>query len=177
MRMVLQLNRSFEPIRVIKGRHALKLISKGKAVVVRHTNKQVYPNVFEPIVIRLIEYAKIPYRRPQPTRKNILTRDGFRCMYCGKRFESSRLTLDHIIPRSRGGSSLWENLVACCGPDNHRKGHQLLEECGMKLIHRPLPATIHTSRFILKQLGSEVNEWNDFLFHDSNGVQELVARG
>lgn len=95
------------------------------------------------------------------------------CMYCGERFRPQELTLDHVIPRSRGGNNSWDNLVACCKKDNHRKGNRLLEEAGMKLIHRPLPATVHTSRFVLKQLGSEIDGWSRYLWTDSKGEERL----
>jgi hypothetical protein len=91
------------------------------------------------------------------------------CMYCGERFKPQELTLDHVIPKSRGGSSGWDNLVACCKKDNHRKGDRLLEEAGMQLIHKPLPQSVHTPRFLLRSLGLEVSSWSKYLWADSEG--------
>ncbi len=172
----LQLNRSFEPLRIIYARHALTLLTKGKAVVVVPTSIRIYPGVFLPSVIRLVEFAKVPYKTPQATRKNIFTRDGHRCMYCGAKKQGAELELEHVIPKSRGGKKSWENLVAACRKCNSRKNDRTPEEAGMKLIHKPLPATIHTQRGILQTLGGEVVEWSPFLFMDSSkGDQSWVA--
>ena len=172
-RAVLQVNASREPLRIISARQALKLITKGKAKVLVPTGIEVYPDIFLPSVIALIHYAKVPYKRPIPSRKNIFTRDGFRCLYCGAKAPRAVLELEHIIPKSRGGLGTWDNLCASCHPCNQKKRDRTPEEAGMTLIHRPLPATIHTSRFVLKQLGSEVNEWSPYLWTDSNGEQRL----
>ena len=101
-------------------------------------------------------------------------RDGYRCMYCGaKKRDGSELELEHIIPRSRGGKNTWDNLVAACAPCNRRKNDRTPEEAGMQLIHRPLPATVHTARFLLKQIGAEMNEpaWQKYLWNDNRGVE------
>jgi len=173
---VLQLNNSFEPLRIIPVRRALVLLSKGKATVEVHSDKEIYPCVFLPVVIRLKEYRHVPIRMQIVSRKNIYMRDQYKCQYCGERFRSEDLTLDHIIPRAQGGRSTWENLVACCRRDNHRKADRTPEQASMKLIRRPLPANIHTSRFILKAMGSEVKEWAPYLYHDSAGDERFVAR-
>lgn len=172
-RTVLQLNKSYEPLRIIRPRDALKLLTLGKAMVVVPTSIQIYPGVFLPSVIRLIKYAKVPYKRPVPSRKNIFTRDGNRCMYCGVKSLKAVLELEHIIPKSRGGLNTWENLVAGCHECNQKKADRTPEEAGMKLIHKPLPATIHTSTGVLRTVGSEVNEWIPYLWNDSKGEQKL----
>jgi 5-methylcytosine-specific restriction endonuclease McrA len=94
-------------------------------------------------------------------------------MYCGARSPKVVLELEHIIPKSRGGLNTWENLVAGCHDCNQKKRDMTPEEAGMKLIHRPLPATIHTASHVLKQLGSEIDEWGPFLWNDSKGEQRL----
>ena len=99
------------------------------------------------------------------------------CMYCGKSSSGEGLELEHVIPRSRGGKNEWVNLVSACRKCNSRKGDRTPEEAGMPLLRRPLPATIHTPRFILKSLGAEVKEWGRYLYNDSDGEQALVARG
>lgn len=168
-RTVLQLNASYEPMSVISARRALTLITKGVALVQVATKIQVYPGVYLPSVIRLRSYRNYPRRMQQVTRKNIFLRDGFRCMYCGARSPKVILELEHIVPRSRGGKNVWENLVAGCHECNQKKRDRTPEEAGMTLIHRPLPQTIHTSSYILKQMGAEVNEWQQFLWQDSDG--------
>ena len=103
-----------------------------------------------------------------------MLRDGGKCLYCGQRFDSQELTLDHVIPRSRGGPNSWSNLVSCCKKDNLRKADRTPEEAGMKLIRRPLPQTVHTSRWLLKTLGKEVEEWGLYLWSNSEGDKRFA---
>jgi hypothetical protein len=156
---------------------ALKLVTKGKAVVELATNKLIYPGIYLPSVIRLVAYKHVPLRMQVTTRRNILVRDGYRCQYCGEKFRGGDLTLDHVIPRSQGGKNSWENLVACCRKDNHRKADRTPEEAGMPLKRRPLPASVHTGRFILRSMGLAVNEWGRYLYADSDGDWRFAVRG
>jgi hypothetical protein len=155
---------------------ALKLVTKGKATVELATNKLIYPGIHLPSVIRLLVYRHVPVRLQLTTRRNILTRDSFRCQYCGMKFHGSDLTLDHILPRSQGGKNSWENLVACCRKDNQRKADRTPEQAGMPLLRRPLPAGIHTSRFILRSMGLAVNEWSRYLYADSKSDRVAAQR-
>lgn len=175
-RPVLQLNASNEPMRIITVKKAMTLLTKGVAVVEVPTSKMIYPGIFVPSVIRLRDYRHVPFKLPVVSRKNILVRDGYKCMYCGTSKQASELELEHVFPRCRGGRSTWENLVASCRKCNARKDNRTPEEAGMKLIRRPLPSTIHTPRFLLKTLGSDVPEWNRFLYADSAGDQRFVFR-
>jgi len=174
---VLQLNAYFEPTRIIWAKRALTLVTKGKAITVVKTNREVYPGVFLPSVIRILTYKYIPIRLQSMTRKNILMRDGYQCLYCGRKFPGGELELEHIIPKSRGGKAEWSNLVCACRRCNSRKGDRTPEEANMPLIRRPLPQTIHTPRFILKALGSAIKEWDRYLYNDSDGERSLVAHG
>jgi 5-methylcytosine-specific restriction endonuclease McrA len=177
-RAVLQINASYEPLRIISARRALTLITKGVAVVEEPTSIQVHAGIFLPSVIRLRSYKNVPHRMQQVSRKNIFVRDGYRCQYCGSRKNNgSELELEHVIPKSKGGRNTWENLVAACSPCNRKKNDRTPEEAGMTLIHRPLPATVFTSRFLLKQLGSEVDEWGKYLFNDPEGDKTYLVRG
>ena len=171
---VLQLNASYEALRIVSAKKALTLVTKGVALVEVPTNIQVHTGIYLPSVIRLRTYRHVPIRMQVTSRKNIFLRDGERCMYCGERFKTSDLTLDHVIPRSRGGSQAWDNLVSCCAKDNHRKGNRTPEEAGMKLIHKPLPQTVHTPLFLLRSMGMEIDErWSKFLWVYSTGEQKL----
>ena len=175
-RATLMLNASYEPLRIVSMKKALTLVSKGVAVVEVPTDILIHRGlgIYAPSVIRLRNYRNVPHRMQQVSRKNIFIRDGYRCMYCGaKKKDGSELELEHIFPRSRGGKNTWENLVSACRACNQRKNDRTPEEAGMTLIHRPLPASVFTSRFILKQLGSEVYEWDRFLFSDSKGEEKL----
>jgi 5-methylcytosine-specific restriction endonuclease McrA len=145
------------------------MVCKGTACVEIHTNVQVHKGIYLPSVIRLMRYRRVPSRLQIVSRRNIIIRDSGMCMYCGKK--TLELTLDHIIPRSRGGLNTWENLVAACGDCNRKKGDRTPAECDMPLIRRPLPQTVHTSRWLLRTMGSEANmqEWSKYLWHDSEG--------
>jgi 5-methylcytosine-specific restriction endonuclease McrA len=175
LKPVLVLNASYEALTIVRARRALVLVSKGAACVELATDTRVHPRfeIYLPSVIRLRDYKRIPVRLQVVSRRNILARDGHRCMYCGTKYKPEQLTLDHILPRSRGGRSTWDNLVACCARDNHRKGDKLPEEVGMHLVRRPLPQNVHTVKQLLRELGSEMTEWNRFLWHDNIGERRL----
>ncbi|MBP3193132.1 HNH endonuclease [Natronogracilivirgula saccharolytica] len=113
-----------------------------------------------PTVIRLRKYARIPYKNIVMSRKNILKRDSHTCMYCGVR---DRLTIDHVIPRSRGGDDSWENLVSACTTCNHRKGNRTPREAGMKLRSKPFrPNHI----IYLRDFYGNVHEsWKPYLYY------------
>lgn len=166
---VLVLNSSYEPITVVTARRALTQIIKGVAVPEVMTSTLVHNCFYLPTVIRMREFKKFPHRRPQATRKNIFRRDGGKCMYCGRMAPKVTLELEHIIPKSRGGTSAWENLVASCRECNQKKGDRLPEEANMKLIRRPLPISIHTNKYLLREIGASVPEWKEYLWHDSDG--------
>lgn len=159
---VLLLNASYEAIRIIAARRAMTLLCKGVATVEIPGNIEVYPGITLPSVVRLRHYRHIPIRLQIVSRKHIYLRDGHQCQYCGRVFRSDQLTLDHIFPRARGGKSTWDNLVAACPTCNREKDSRTPEEAGMHLIRRPLPVTVHTSRFLLRTMGSEVEGWKRF---------------
>jgi len=133
-RPVLVLNASYEPINVCAARRASGLVLKGVAMTERRTGTSCTRRASPwrvPSVIRLLEYRRIPHQSRALSRKNILLRDRNTCQYCATVLPSGELTLDHVVPRSRGGSSTWENLVACCHTCNRRKGNQFPLEAGM----------------------------------------------
>jgi 5-methylcytosine-specific restriction endonuclease McrA len=92
-------------------------------------------------------------------------RDRYTCQYCGANGSAANLTLDHVIPRSRGGGSSWENLTTCCHPCNNKKGNRTPEEAGMKLARAPRPFTLHTSRHLMRLLGHGDQQWRKYLFY------------
>jgi len=174
---VLVLNASYEPLHICAARRALVLIVKEAAVIQDHAGREVHAGIMFPTVIRLKQYRKVPHRAQVLTRKNILTRDNHQCQYCGETFSAMELTLDHVIPRSKGGLSTWENLVACCPADNRRKADRTPEEAGMPLLRRPRPVTLHTARGILRSHGATDRVWQKYLFFDNEGCREGVTQG
>jgi 5-methylcytosine-specific restriction endonuclease McrA len=139
---VLVLNASYEPLNVCTVRRALVLILKEKAEVLEHGDGVLRSETMRldrPEVIRLISFVRVPrdVHRRRITRKAVLARDGWACQYCGSSKHS--LTVDHVIPRSRGGESVWENIVASCAPCNRKKGNRLPQEIRMHPKRRPRP--------------------------------------
>ena len=163
---VLVLNASYEPINVCAARRAIVLVLKGVAMTEEENGHYLHAARLAlrvPSVIRLLEYRRIPHQTRALSRKNILLRDRNTCQYCGEVLPSSELTLDHVVPRSRNGASTWENLVACCHSCNRRKSNQLPMEAGMKLMREPRAFNLHTSRHIMRLMGSD-NSWRKYLF-------------
>jgi 5-methylcytosine-specific restriction endonuclease McrA len=139
---VLVLNASYEPINVCTVRRATVLLLKSRAELLERGEGILHSerlNLDRPCVIRLMRYVRIPrdVHRRKITRKAVLARDGYTCQYCGR--EASGLTVDHVIPRSRGGQSDWENIVASCAPCNRKKGNRLPREISMHPARRPKP--------------------------------------
>ena len=172
---VLVLNSSFEPVSITRAKNALKLLVKGSAVAEEDYGVDVYPGLPLPCVIRLRNYKKIPIRISILTRANIYARDRYLCQYCGAKEGSTRtisgkptkvvLTLDHILPESRGGKFSWSNLTSACRECNLKKGDRTPEEANMPLLHQPGSMTIHTSRYLLRLIGLEEDKrWAPYLF-------------
>jgi 5-methylcytosine-specific restriction endonuclease McrA len=166
---VLVLNASYEPINICAARRAVVLVLKGIAAAEETTLHSIHSSrrsLRVPSVIRLLEYRRIPHQSRALSRKNILLRDRNTCQYCGVVLPAGELTLDHVVPRSRGGSSTWENLVACCHTCNRRKGNSLLHEMPhMKLLREPRAFNLHTSRHIMRMIGRSDAKWRKYLFY------------
>jgi 5-methylcytosine-specific restriction endonuclease McrA len=163
-RLVLVLNGSYEAVNVCPARRAMTLLFKGAAVVEEvskytlHTDKLDIP---VPSVIRLVRYRRIPRLNRSVSRKGIMLRDHCTCQYCGSTLLSRNLTMDHVTPKSRGGLSTWENLVAACFPCNNKKGDRTPAEAGMKLMHQPRQITINAKHKLLR--GDE-ETWDRYIF-------------
>ncbi len=136
---VLVLNLDYQPLNVCNVKRAVVLLSKQKAVVVEQNGHIVHSEhiaLTSPSVIRLAYHIKRPRPVVKMTRKEVLQRDEHTCQYCGKR--SHDLTLDHVMPRHRGGQHTWENVVAACKGCNHRKGGRTAVEARMALLRDPV---------------------------------------
>lgn len=155
-RQVLVLNTTYEPINVCSMKRAIVLLLKGKADVLEaaaHEIRSERTCLIQPTVIRLTAFVKVPRGdRRRLSRRAVLARDGYRCQYCGS---TRHLTLDHVIPRSKGGPTSWENVVTSCAPCNVRKGAKLPAEVGMVLHRHPRPPSL-----------------TDFLVSSAQGVPE-----
>ena len=133
----LVLNASFEPLSVVASRRALVLVLSDKAELLHgtghdlHSARAKFP---EPSIVRLVNYVRVPHQaRVAVTRRSVFVRDGHRCQYCGAQAEN----IDHVVPRSRGGTHSWDNVVACCRRCNSRKEDRLLDEAGFRLARTP----------------------------------------
>src|ERR1700757_4083782 len=136
---VLVLNATYEPINVCTVRRAVVLLLKEKAGLLERGPAVLHSEsstLARPVVIRLVTYVKVlrDAHRRKITRRAVFARDSWTCQYCGSR---SNLTVDHVIPRSKGGSSTWENIVASCAPCNRRKGDRLPRQAGMHPRREP----------------------------------------
>ncbi|MEO7198240.1 MAG: HNH endonuclease, partial [Solirubrobacterales bacterium] len=161
---VLVLNATYEPIHVCTVRRAAVLLLKAKAELLERGDLTVRSEHLEldrPVVIRLVSYVRIPrdVHRRKITRKAVLARDGWTCQYCGS--ERGGLTVDHVIPRSRGGESVWENIVASCAPCNRRKGNRLPRE--IKMHPRTAPRPPGPNVFIRVAAPKVPSSWEPYL--------------
>ncbi len=138
---MLVLNASFEPLHIVSIQRAIILVLKDKAEVIEAAEARIRSenlDVDMPLVIRLVYYVRVPHRLLLPlTRRTILARDQYSCQYCGAQPPKGQLTLDHVVPRSRGGKHTWENVVAACIPCNQRKRDRRPEEAGLALVAQP----------------------------------------
>ncbi len=164
---VLVLNATYEPVNVCAARRAIILILKGAASAEEELNGTVHAASIAlriPSVIRLLEYRRIPYEVRALSRKNILIRDRHTCQFCARVLPASELTLDHVLPRSQGGKSTWENLVACCHACNNQKSDRTPAAAGMKLLRQPRPFNLHTNRHLIRLIGNGDQQWRKYLF-------------
>ena len=160
---VLVLNQDYQALSVCSVERAVGLVFLHKAELVEsrtdrmlRSTRDVFP---WPSVVRLKRYVRVPYRKVLLTRRNVLRRDRHRCAYCGA---TERLTIDHVMPKSRGGKDTWENLVAACTPCNNRKGNRTPEEASMPLCKRPFrPSHVMYMRDFI---GTGEDAWKPYLF-------------
>lgn len=139
MQSSLVLNATYEPLGVVPMTRAVVLVLAERAIVLEEGEGALHSErltIALPSVVRLTRFVRVPYRRVVPlTRRGVFLRDGDQCAYCDARAE----TLDHVVPRSRGGRHEWDNVVAACRSCNHRKADRLLRELGWTLPFAPRP--------------------------------------
>lgn len=190
---VLVLNKHYMAIRVVNVRRAISLVFRDLAEVIHVEGGQYLSYDFEswcevsemkrrfepdghdwlhtvrfqlavPRIVRLMIYDRLPRQEVKFNRRNLYARDGNRCQYCGKRFSTSELSLDHVVPRSRGGKNSWTNIVCCCLKCNVRKGGRTPDEARMHLIKTPVKP--RRNPVINVNLGNtKYRSWKQFLDH------------
>ena len=165
MSSVLVLNATYEPLNVIPLRRAILLLLKEKAEVVEATRERLRAERLDlevPSVIRLVTYVPVPPRLPLPvSRRTVLARDNYTCQYCGAQPGKTQLTIDHVVPRSKGGGTTWDNVVAACGPCNRRKGNRTPEQANMLLLSTP--ARPRYLAFVLLGDRGRQDAWHKYL--------------
>jgi 5-methylcytosine-specific restriction endonuclease McrA len=161
MGRALVLNASYEPLCVVPARRAVVLVLDKKAEILHHNGHAYHSEhvtVPVPSVIRLRYYVKVPFRRRAAlNRRAVMARDSHRCQYCGAHADS----IDHVVPRSRGGEHVWENVVAACRPCNARKRDRLLAETPMELRRRP--AAPRELTWVIVAVGTVPADWEQYL--------------
>jgi 5-methylcytosine-specific restriction endonuclease McrA len=152
---VLVLNYDFTPLNVTSFKRGFILVNKGKAEIIKSDANPILTEVkkyVRPLIIRLLNYINFYKKILPPTRNRIYKRDNHECVYCGSK---KQLTLDHVIPKSRGGSNNWENLVTSCFKCNSKKSNMTPDEAKMKLRYKPFVPNTNVDNQHLSQLWSE----------------------
>lgn len=159
---ILVLNADMQPLNVTTFQRGFNLVYTGKAEVVKcDSDKPIESSVGKfkrPLVIRLIRFVYIPFKKVPLSRQNIYRRDGHACGYCGSK---SNLTLDHVIPKSKGGGNTWQNLVTCCKKCNSTKDDRTPKQADMPLLVELYRPTFQ--QFAAGITGKGKNSWTDFL--------------
>jgi 5-methylcytosine-specific restriction endonuclease McrA len=184
---VLLLNSNYQALQVVSARRAFTMLVKGVAEVIdvdggQYLNydfnswtelsdykiefeenkyswvKAVAHNIVVPHIIRLLNFSQFKRGRVRLTRKNIYARDRRTCQYCGKKTRTQNLNLDHVIPKSKGGKTSWENLVCSCVPCNTKKGNRTPKEAGMELMREPKKMMVQADLTVMKH-----DSWKNFV--------------
>ena len=162
-RKVLLLNQSYQPLMTLGAKRAIVLSFTEKVEVLERYRDKVNSinlSIFVPSVIRLKDYVRFNKKRIPLSRKNILKRDGNTCQYCN--VKSTSMTVDHIIPKDKGGGDSWENLVAACIPCNTKKGNKLLKDIDMNLVKKPKAPSILFN--LQNDVSNAQSSWKPYLF-------------
>jgi len=163
-RHVLVLNQNYEPLSVCSARRAFVLLFRGKAEMIETYDGLKIRSVLRsfplPSVVRLDRFVRAPQKKILLTRRNIIIRDGHTCAYCGG--AKGPMTVDHIIPKNKGGDDSWENLVCACERCNNLKGDQTPNRAGMKLMRKPRRPNHIT--YIQRFIGVSDTRWKPYLF-------------
>ena len=158
MEKVLVLNADFTPLNVTSVVRGYVLVQKGKAEILKTSQNPIITGMSElirPLIIRLLNFVKYRLKSVKIKRERIYKRDGWKCVYCESK---KNLTIDHVLPKSRGGKNTWSNLVTCCNTCNAKKNNKTPEEAGMKLLVIPTEPNIFSD--IINPSTEKI--WKDF---------------
>lgn len=162
---VLVLNQNYEPLNVCSWQRAVSMVFMGKATPVEYDGKVLRSPTTElrlPTVVRLSYHVRRPLPEVRISRSSIMARDAHTCQYCGAR--GKNLTLDHVLPRDRGGGHTWENVVACCTDCNNKKGNRTPQEANLRLLTQPRrPRFIPYLNYPTFTAALKHPEWRDYL--------------
>ncbi len=164
---VLVLNASYEAINVCNLRRAVKMIVKGAARMEEVSDREIHSPTTSmpiPLVIRLVTYVHIPHCVVKFSRKNVFIRDQYTCQYCHTNFPPALLTLDHVMPRSRGGATVWENVATACKKCNTKKGNQTPYEARMFTKRSPKAPSILTYLHLNRHFRGYDPAWKKYLY-------------
>jgi 5-methylcytosine-specific restriction endonuclease McrA len=163
---VLVLNQNYEPLSVCSVKRAVVMVLLERAEIIETLDgyklRSSSRSIPVPSVVKLATFIRLPVKNVLLSRKNIIKRDGGSCQYCGQK--ASQMTVDHVIPKNKGGQDTWENLVAACGECNNRKGQRTPEQADMILQRKPRRPNHIT--FIQQFIGFNDYHWKRYLFMD-----------
>lgn len=163
----LVLSQGFEPIKIVSWQRAITLLFLGKVEVVEEYDRDIKTTslvIKIPSVVRLLNAFRRHRKPTKFSRVNIYGRDGYRCMYCGKKHAIDDLTYDHVVPRSQGGKTTWDNIVTACVRCNSRKAGRTPEQAGMTLIKRPVQPVSAPTVMVTLSRESAPDAWRDYLY-------------
>jgi 5-methylcytosine-specific restriction endonuclease McrA len=167
MEQVLLLNITYEPLKIINWKKAITMLCLGKVEVIEEYDRDIHSISFTlklPSVVRLLKMVKRHKSPVKFSRQNIYARDRYRCQYCGDRYATEELTYDHVLPKSRGGRTEWENIVTCCIGCNREKGGRTPKEASMALVRKPFRPTWIPALRITISFHRVPETWRDYLY-------------
>lgn len=168
MAHALVLNATFEPIQIVTWQRAIQLLFQGKVEVIENSDKEIRSvklTIRVPAVLRLLEYVPLKKKKQivRFSRANVFIRDQQRCQYCGKGFQKTQLTLDHVVPVVQGGDKSWENIVTACKPCNQKKGGRTPSQAGMHIIRKPVRPNWLPTTTVQMSISKTPERWKIYL--------------
>lgn len=167
MEKTLLLNITYEPLQVISWQKAITLLTLGKVEVVEEYDRDVRSVSFSiklPAVVRLLRFVKWREQAAKFSRRNIYARDHGQCQYCGRSLAQHELTFDHVVPKSQGGGTTWDNVVTACVECNGRKGGRTPKQAGMTLRSQPRAPKWELALRLTIGINNAPDSWRDYLY-------------